>query len=322
MQPFTMNHREGADPHIDLSFLLERPIVRDGFVRLRNRHLVRPNGERLRLWGVNITDWSRGSVMLPSKDDAPIYAAMLARFGVNYVRLHFLDLFASRGIIDGIREDTRHFYPEQLDKLDFWIAELKRHGIYIDLNLMVGRTYKDGDGVQDYDQIGWVKAVSYFAPCLIELQKDYARQLLTHYNLYMQAEYRHDSAIIIIELVNENSPIDAWYHDSLFLSEHASYGPNFRSLPAFYADMVTHMYNEYLQQHLDATELAAFRMQAGISDNEPIPRLRKSEFATTLPERFQTEAAFYMDVERNYFREMKIYLKETLGVQSLLIGTP
>jgi hypothetical protein len=77
-----------------------------------------------------------------------MWAATLARFGVNCVRLHFLDLPAPRGIIDSQRDDSGGFDPRQLDRLDYLISELKKRGIYADLNLNVGRSYKAGDGVQ------------------------------------------------------------------------------------------------------------------------------------------------------------------------------
>jgi hypothetical protein len=110
-------------------------------------------GKRIRFWGVNVTDWSRGSVMIPSREDAPMYASTLARFGVNCVRLHFLDLTTPRGLIDSSKDDTRSFDKEQLDRLDSWIAQLIHHGIYVDLNLNVGRSYKVADGVKDPDRI-------------------------------------------------------------------------------------------------------------------------------------------------------------------------
>jgi hypothetical protein len=66
MQPFAMDHRNGAASVIDLSFLLSAPAGKDSFVRVEGGHLVTPDGRRLRLWGVNVTDWSRGSTMLPS----------------------------------------------------------------------------------------------------------------------------------------------------------------------------------------------------------------------------------------------------------------
>ena len=78
-----------------------------------------------------------------------MWAATLARFGVNLVRLHFLDLPSPRGIVDSSGNDSRSFDPQQLDRLDFEISEFKKRGIYVDLNLNVGRSYKAGDGVQD-----------------------------------------------------------------------------------------------------------------------------------------------------------------------------
>src|SRR2546428_11641198 len=205
MKPFTLDHRGGAASVIDLSFLLDAPAGKHGFARIAGGHLVTGDGKRLRLWGVNITDWSKGSTMLPSKEDAPMWAATLARFGVNCVRLHFLDLAAPRGLIDDTRDDTRSFNAEQLDRLDFWIAELKKRGVYANLNLNVGRAYKMGDGVNDADKIRWAKGLTLYDPRLIELQKDYAKQLLTHYNPYTKTEYRNEPAIVTIEMVTENA---------------------------------------------------------------------------------------------------------------------
>lgn len=320
MQPFTMNHRAGAGSHVDLSFLLDPPAGRDGFVTVQDGHLVKPDGARLRLWGVNITDWSPDSVLIPAKPDAPLYAATLARFGVNCVRLHFLDLPAPRGLIDATRDDTQHFDPDQLDRLDFWIAELKKRGIYCDLNLMVGRSYKAGDGVAHPEAIGWAKGLAYFDPRLIALQKGYARQILTHYNPYTGAEYRHEPAIVIIELVNENSLVESWYGGSLRRAGSPARDTGYPSLPAYYTDMLDRMYAAYLERR-DPVALAHLRALAGVSGAAPVLRLNPEEFATAPGERFQAEAAFYMEIERAYFRDMQAFLRETLGVRALLIGS-
>ena len=139
LKPFVMNHRAGGASPADVSFLLDAPAGKNGFVRVRGGHLVKPDGTRLRLWGVHLTDWSRGSVLLPPKEDTPMWARTLARFGVNCVRLHFLDLDSPRGIIGAGGNDSRSFDPQQLDRLDFLVSELKKRGIYVDLNLNVGR---------------------------------------------------------------------------------------------------------------------------------------------------------------------------------------
>src|SRR6202041_1186059 len=80
LQPFTIDHRKALLAHspVDVSFLLDAPAGKHGFVRAQGGHLVSGYGKRIRFWGVNITDWSKGSVMIPSKDDAPLWAATLA----------------------------------------------------------------------------------------------------------------------------------------------------------------------------------------------------------------------------------------------------
>jgi hypothetical protein len=37
---------------------------------VRNGRLAKPDGKRFRIWGVNITDFARGSVHFPPKEDA------------------------------------------------------------------------------------------------------------------------------------------------------------------------------------------------------------------------------------------------------------
>src|ERR1700689_3891636 len=118
-----MNHRDALGSVADLSFLLDAPAGKSGFIRLQNGHFVRPDGSRIRFRGVHLTDWSRGSVLLPPKEDIPMWAATLARFGVNIVRLHFLDLAAPRGIVDATKNDSRSFDQQQLDRLDFMVSE-------------------------------------------------------------------------------------------------------------------------------------------------------------------------------------------------------
>lgn len=204
LKPFVMDHRGARTSPADVSFLLDAPAGKTGFVRIQGGHLVKPDGSRLRLWGVHLTDWSRGSVLLPEKDDIPMWANTLARYGVNCVRLHFLDLDAPRGIIAADGTDSQRFDALQLDRLDFLVSEFKRRGIYVDLNLNVGRSYKPGDGVPDVDRIRWGKGLVLFDPRLIALQKDYARQLLTHRNPYTNTEYRNEPAVAIVEILNEN----------------------------------------------------------------------------------------------------------------------
>ena len=304
MVPFTMNHRVPSGSRVDLSGLLEAPAGKAGFIRVEGSHFVRPDGGRIRFWGVNITDWSRGSVMIPSKEDAPVWAAALARFGVNCVRLHFLDLDAPRGLMDSTRNDSREFDREQLDREDFFIAELKKRGIYINLNLNVGRSYKAGDGVRDHDRIRWAKGLTLFDPRLIELQKEYARKLLTHYNPYTKSEYRHEPAVAIVEILNENA-----LH------------VGFAAPTPYYDESLTALYNAWLQKRQSSDVLRTLRAQAGVPEAAQIPRMKRHEVSAAPAERLDVELAFYTEAEARFFTDMHDYLKKDLGVKSPIVGT-
>ena len=304
LTPFVMNHRAAtvASP-ANVSFLLDAPAGENGFVRIRNGHLAKPDGSRLRLWGVHLTDWSRGSVLLPPKEDTPMWAQTLARFGVNVVRLHFIDLDAPRGIIAAGGNDSRSFEPQQLDRLDFLVSELKKRGIYVDLNLNVGRSYKAGDGVQDFDKIRWAKGMTLYDPRLIELQKEYAKQILTHINPYTKTEYRNEPAVAIVEILNENA---LWVGFSA---------------PPYYDSLLTTQYNAWLTKNRTPAEVQRLREITGVAGDATIPRLKGPEVGAAPKERFDAEMAFVTAVETNFYVGMARYLKDTLGVKVPITGT-
>jgi hypothetical protein len=305
LKPFVMNHRESIASPADLSSLLhDAPAGKDGFIRIQGGHMVKPDGKRIRFWGVHLTDWSRGSVELPPKEDIPMWAGTLARFGVNIVRLHFLDLPAPRGIVDSTKNDSRSFDPRQLDRLDFLVSELKKRGIYMDLNLNVGRSYKAGDGVPGFDQIQWGKGLTLFDARLIELEKEYARLLLTHVNPYTKTEYRNEPAIAIVEILNENA---------LYMG--------FSSRVPFYEEELATQYNAWLRRKFSAGQLQQLRDAAGIAAGDLIPRLKGNEAASAPKLRYNAEMAFYMEAENTFYQDMRGYLRNTLGVKQPIIGT-
>ena len=317
MEPFTIDWRQNSDSLVNLSFLLDAPAGKDGFIRIWNGHLAKPDGERFRIWGVNFTAAS----CFPSKENAPIAAGHLARFGINCVRFHFLDSGGATSLFVKGREDTRTLDPQQLDRLDYFIAELKKRGIYTNLNLNVGRNYRRGDGVKDYEYLGLAKVVNYFDEHIQALHKEYAGQLLTHYNPYTKSEYRHEPAVAVVELVNENSIVEAWFSDRL-LGKNTEKSPGtWTDVTAWYANQLTFRYNEWLKERLSSTELKVLCDMAGVKEDELIPRLTKIQFSAAPKKMFHLEAAFYMELEHSYFQKMYRYLKEELGIRALVVGT-
>jgi hypothetical protein len=310
MVPFVMDHRAALQTHspVDVSFLLDAPAGKHGFVQVKDGHLATGDGNRIRFWGVNVTDWSRGSRQIPSKQDAPFIAATLARFGVNCARFQFLDLEAPRGLLDGRGQGSRTMDSDQLDKEDFFISELEKRGIYIDFNLLVGRPFKAADGVQDASMLRQgAKGTSIFDRRMIELQKEYAQQLLAHLNPYTKLKYTDDPAVAIVEINNENA---------LYLG--------FRPPSPFYEHELTSMYNGWLSKHRSAEQIASLRTIAGEKgDQAEIPLMSgfRAVGASAPPERFYAEAEFYTDAQQDYFAEMTSYIKQTLGSKSLVIAT-
>jgi hypothetical protein len=317
MQPFVMDWRDNDAALVDLSAFLDAPAGKNGPIAIKDGHLVTPAARRFRIWGVNVT----AAACFPSREDAPVVAAHLARFGINCVRFHFLDSNGAASLFVRDRDDTRQLDPQQLDTLDYFVAELKKRGIYADLNLNVGRTFRRGDGVRDYEYLGFAKVVNYFDDRVQMLHKEYAQQLLTHRNPYTGAEYRHEPAVAIVELVNENSIVEAWFSDRLLGKNTRKNPGTWTDLPAWYVEELTAKYNQWLKDTLSAADLGELRKLAGVAEGQPIPRLTKSRFKDAPAKRFHTEAAFYMHLEHEYFGGMYKYLKDDLGVQALVAGT-
>ncbi|RRA49130.1 hypothetical protein [Acidipila sp. EB88] len=322
MVPFTMDHRAGLASHspVDVSFLLDAPAGKHGFLVVKNGHLATSDAQRVRLWGVNITDWSAGSRQIPEKVDAALWASTLARFGVNCVRFQFLDLKEPRGLLDTTRADTRALDPRQLDREDYFIAELEKRGIYIDFNLLVGRPFNTADGVHDAAALHeGAKGTSLFDARMIELQKEYARELLTHRNPYTGHPYTEDPAVAVIEINNENA-----------------LNIGYRAPSPFYLVELTGMYNQWLATHRTPEQIDKLRQivsSVTAVDAEPgatahtaslraLPLLAsKGDAATAQPLRFYAEAEFYDELQRTYFENMERYVKSTLGSKSLVMAT-
>jgi hypothetical protein len=300
LKPFTMNPRQTADSLVDVSFLLDAPAGKEGFVRAEGGHLIKGDGTPIRLWGFDLTEWSPGSMEIPPKVDAPIYAAALARFGVNYVRLHFLDLPSPRGMIDGKRNDSQHFDLAQLDNEDFFISEMLKRGIYIDMNLNVGRQFKPGDGVLS-TRVG--KGPLLFDKRLIELEKDYAKQLLTHVNPYTHRAYADEPGMAIVEMVNEDAIYVGWTSNNAYNQE------------------LTDLYNDWLKVNRTPEQLAKLRELAGVGADQPMLRLRGRGANTAPKEQYYAECEFFTGLESGFFKDMQKYLTKDLGVKCPIIAT-
>jgi hypothetical protein len=209
-----------------------------GFLQLRDGKFVDARGQRVRFLATNCTFDSA----FPAKDMAPKIAARMKTLGINCVRFHHMDnAYRPRGIWDPAYKDHQHMDAEQLDRLDWFIYQLKLNGIYANINLHVSRQFNEADGfintatLEKYD-----KGLDNFQARMIELQRNYARDLLTHLNPYTNTRYVDEPAVAMVELNNENSLLQFAYGNSLnqlpdpYLSELRGYWTDW--LKAKYGD--------------------------------------------------------------------------------------
>ncbi len=194
----------GAGPlgAADVSSLNPSPAGSAGFVSIRDGHFADGSGRRIRFFATNLT----ATACFPAPEAAPRVARRLAALGFNLVRLHFMDIEKPHGLFES---DRVTFAPEQLDRLDRLVAELKRTGISVNLNLHVARRYPGIDGAAA-ERFGMGKVLDRFHPPFIEAQVDYARRLLGHVNPYTGNAYAAEPAVAMVELNNENTLLPFW----------------------------------------------------------------------------------------------------------------
>ena len=195
-----------APSPLDVSFLNEKPAGKHGFIAVKGDQFVTSgNGQPIRFWG---TCFSAGA-NFPTHEQAELVAKRLASYGVNMVRTHHADTqWGENSLFNKAADNTRSFDPVNLDKFDYLMYCLKREGIYIYLDQLVNRTFKKGDGVDNAEELPvCAKPYCYFDRRLIELQKEYSRNLWMHVNPYTKLAYKDDPAVAMMEFANEN---DLW----------------------------------------------------------------------------------------------------------------
>lgn len=220
--------------------LNEKPAGKHGPIVARDgKFFAGPN--RIKFVGVNVCF----AACFPPKDKADAIARRLSAYGVNIVRFHHMDMqvfpngiFADKGM--------EKLSPEALDRMDYFIAALKKEGVYTNLNLHVSRTWSKVKGWPNADKLeSYDKQVDIFHPDLIAANKQYARDLLTHVNAYTTTRYADEPAVAAVEINNE---------DTVFLWGGEQ---NLAGLPEPYAAMLQKQWNAWLVEKYGTREKLA-----------------------------------------------------------------
>jgi hypothetical protein len=166
--------------------------------------------QRVRFYGVNLAFGAN----FPVQADAARIAKRLRRLGVNLVRLHHMDSqqdpTANPSTANGILVDGPYptFNDVSVQRLRDFLSALAAEGIYADLNLHVGYEFRPA-----IDQVPVLpgqampsqsKPLHIFYPRMVQLQQQYAEQLISRLQL------KGSASLAMVEINNESSLVQAW----------------------------------------------------------------------------------------------------------------
>lgn len=285
----------------------DRVFVRDGhfYVAGPDAKPFTSDDLRIRFFGVNLV----GSANFPRSEDAERIAKRLRRLGVNLVRLHLMDRWIGddpydmRSLLSKGPFPT--FKPLAIQRLRTFLDALRQQGIYCDLNLYVGYTFRpEIDELPplplDAGKKPMTKPLEIFYPRMIHLQEEYAQRLIEALNL------RGDPILAMVEIVNESSLVGAWQQGAL------------DQLTGPYADELRKQWNDFLlKQYGSRHEIErAWGMQINDAD---APLLRSTD---ELPQaRLNDYLHFLIACERSYFDRIRNTVRDATDGLVPISGT-
>jgi hypothetical protein len=311
---FPMPPDDVSPSFTDMSFLNPEPAGAAGPVSVRDGHFYDGRGQRLRLLGSNISFVGA----FPEKDEAVKIAGRMRKLGMNVVRVHHMDQDVSpRGLWNA---DFSDFDPEQVDRLDWFLYQLQQHGIYVNLNLHIKGSYQGlPEGMPRAFRFG--KGIDNFYRPYIENQKAYARKRLLHRNPYSGMTYAEDPGVVVIEINNENSlthksweelrqlkdPIKSEFHRQWTVWLLNRYGSDGGVRAAWSGNSIA---SHDTGQDTPASVAAGVGKVYVAPPPKDAPVLQKRDFYH-----------FLIETEMAYFKEMKRYLRDDLGIKVPVIGS-
>lgn len=195
---------------VDLSELNEKPAGQHGFVQAKGEELVFADGTPVRFWGCNVQAYS---LFIKDRSLIEAHAKRIAQLGFNLVRLHHHD--SRRWVNPCLIQDgptSQELNPDALDTYFYWVKCLRDQGVYVWVDLHVGRPFLPGDDIPDFAEVdkqkqktgAEFKGYCYVNERVAELMREFNRQLLTTVNPHTGLALKDDPAVMGILLTNEN----------------------------------------------------------------------------------------------------------------------
>ncbi len=202
---------------VDVGFLNERPAGKHGRVVADGDKLRFEDGTPARFWGANVQAYA---LFHGKKDDIANQAKRIAALGYNLIRIHHHDSdWVTPNVFDKATGTTQKLDDTALDSLDWWVKCLKDEGVYVWLDLHVGRQFTKGDNIEGFAELakqqGSGKGFNYVNPRIEKLMQQFADSYVTRQNRYTGKTYADEPAVAFMLLTNEN---DLTFHFSNLLA--------------------------------------------------------------------------------------------------------
>ncbi|MBO5008403.1 MAG: S-layer homology domain-containing protein [Clostridia bacterium] len=306
-EPVDVSDTEGTV--LDVSWILDAPAGKHGYLSTEGDNFVFEDGTEANFWGINII-----LDMSYTREHLSKLAEQCAQKGYNIVRLLSLDRIHGQGVIGRKSDLGRIADSEFMDKLCFFISELKARGIYCCIPLCCYYVPVLDDNADDMSNITHgLKSAGIYDDKLIKIQKDYAYNLLTTFNPYTGYYLYNDPVLAMIEIKNEDSLPDKRYIDG----------------SDYYSAELKQMFNDRLLAKYQNREglLEAWTMgrnKVALDEGEDpkegtvaiISEENKSKYST--PRDIDT-MMFLSETQKSYVDGMKSYL-HSIGVKCPVSG--
>ena len=314
-----------AGTALDASNILDAPAGKHGFLtETDGQRFVFEDGTKIRFNGVNV------SLALPYADyeHSKEMAQRIAQSGYNIVRFHLVESGYRESIWGRKADGSRVLKEEIMDRMCFFMSELKKRGVYYLLDLTISAPpvadlpFGELSNLEDLN--AGFKGYSYFNENLKQITKDIAAAMLNFYNPYTGLRIKDDPALALMDIKNED-----------FINTNAS--SEYFGSDVYEAELQA-MFNEWLRKKYGNEEALKQAWSRNIDPDKSYAPLYEGESLANgtirvfhddlaawdepkLPEVRQIDRAEFLDkVQKDYFAEMTDFLRNDLGVKCRITG--